>query len=145
MLDKLPQPILWHNEKYLLAKLVDDYTLPVLLERGEQPFLELYSNEEFIELSNLSNSFNFLDLVQVGEKLTFYKAVQVISGDDYRSLVSVFKIVWNQALKQTKKINASYFNLEVVLKTSYADPKGYDFCFELGAELHRYKSRNSLS
>jgi len=135
----LPQPVLDRENGFTLAKLVDASLLPVLLERGEQPFLELYSSLTADSLEIIDPS----ELVLVGGATLFaYGQCQYLEG--YRFITSAFDKLWDESLKKTEMLRATHFRMEARLR-EWHGYIGHDYGFELDAGLRGYVLKNSLS
>ena len=133
----LPQPLLQRDDGFSLARLVDANLLPVLLERGEQPFVELFSS------LNLESTIDPLELVSLGSTRIFAYG-QCNYLDSNYLMNKLFEKLWERSLKETEMLKATYFKLEAVLHQWHGHI-GHDYGFELDAVLEGYMLKNALS
>jgi|SRR3989344_645230 len=137
----VPQPILLRPDGVSLATLADPVLLPILLERGEQPFFEWYASIDL--MMSEESMFKESDLLAVGGT-RLYAGIQCSYLDGYHFMATAFDILWKKALKETEILRATHFRLEAYLH-QWHGYIGHDYGFELDVRLQRYVLKRSLS
>ena len=135
------QPILITDRRISLASLADPTLLPVLLERGEQPFFEWYSSIDLI--TSEGSMFREPELRLVGEA-KLYASGQCDYSEGYRFIVAAFDVLWKRTLRETEILRATHFHMEAFLH-QWQGYIGHDYGFELDTRLQGYVLKNSLS
>src|SRR3989338_62578 len=137
----VPQPILIGDNGVSLATLADSALLPVLLERGEQPFFEWYASIDL--MMSEESMFRESDLLLVGGT-RLYAGIQCSYLDGYHFIATAFDTLWKRALQETQILSATHFRLEAFLH-QWHGYIGHDYGFELDARLQGYVLKRSFS
>lgn len=137
----VPQPILIRDDGVSLATLADSTLLPVLLERGEQPFFEWYSSINLIVAEE--PMFKESELLLVGGT-KLYASGQCTYLEGYRFIIAAFDTLWKEALRETEILRATHFGMEAFLH-QWHGYIGHDYGFELDARLQGYVLKKDLS
>src|SRR3989344_3499630 len=135
------QPILITGGGISLARLADSTLLPVLLERGEQPFFEWDSSIDLIVSEK--SMFKKSELLFVGGT-KMYASGQCNYVEGYQFITAAFDVLWKRALKETEVLRATHFRMEAFLHQWHGHI-GHDYGFELDARLQGYVLKKDLS
>lgn len=137
----VPQPILIRDNCVSLATLADSTLLPVLLERGEQPFFNWYCSLDLALSEGSMFTASELQLVG-GTKLQASGQCHYLDG--YHFITAAFERLWKSALRETQILRATHFRMEAFLH-QWHGYIGHDYGFELDARLQGYVLKKSFS
>ena|SRR3989338_4724484 len=137
----IPQLISIRDNGVSLATLADSTILPVLLERGEQPFFDWFYSVD-LTMSE-GQMFKESELQSLGGT-KLYASGQCPYLDGYHFITAAFDKLWSKAVEETEMLRASHFRMEASLHQWHGH-FGHDYGFELEARLQGYVLKNSLS
>ncbi len=137
----VPQPILVRPDGVSLATLADSALLPVLLERGEQPFFDWFYS---VDLTVWEGSMFKESELQVVGGTKLHASGQCHYFEGYNFITAAFDTLWKRALQETQILRATHFKLEAFLH-QWHGYIGHDYGFELDAQLQGYVLKRFLS